>query len=397
MDSQKLSQLVQGLWNQPSDFALLLSNSSGHNFPVENELIVGVSDGTVAQSKIPETNGKWHFGYVPYDYKNRIETVLVSKNPCLISTSEEPVFFEAKSVYTTLDSAWQVYGREMEESGTVLGEISVNPMVNLNRFLEVLHELKSHIKAGDIYEINYCIPTDGSYNNVDWVKLFLRINAMAQAPFTVFSRIGTTVILSFSPERFFKRNGPDVLIQPMKGTAARGLDKVEDFRMKQELGVNEKEKAENCMIVDLTRNDLSKICLPGSVIVKELCEIYTFPNVHQMVSTIQGRLMDAYTTEQLFQAFFPMGSMTGAPKFRAMELIEKYECFARGPFSGSFGYVRPTGECDFNVLIRSIFVNLAEQRYFYATGSAITINSEPEKEWEEVQLKARILQLLAVS
>ncbi|MBX7182185.1 MAG: anthranilate synthase component I family protein [Bacteroidia bacterium] len=396
MDSQKLSQLVQGLWNQPSDFALLLSNSSGHNFPVENEFLLGVSDDNSPASKWPESNGAWHFGWVPYDYKNKVEPSLFSSNPSFLPYSEHPVFFEAKSVYFTLESAWSAYGQNNSESFSEPTEISIHPGVDLNRFLEILHELKLHIKAGNIYEINYCIPSDGSYKNVDWANLFIRLNALAQAPFSVFSRIGNTLIISLSPERFFKRVGQDIWVQPMKGTAPRSQNRQADQSLISELKTNEKERAENCMIVDLTRNDLSKICFPGSVKVNELCGVYTFPNVHQMVSTVQGRLMENYTPENLFKSLFPMGSMTGAPKVKAMELIEQYECFARGPFSGSFGYVGPTGECDFNVLIRSIFVNLTEQKFFYATGSAITINSDPEKEWEEVQLKAGILQQLAI-
>ncbi len=192
-----------------------------------------------------------------------------------------------------------------------------------------------------------------------------------------------------SPERFLKKTGNTIISQPIKGTSKRNNEK--DEEEKSALQLNEKERAENIMIVDLVRNDLSKICTEGSVSVKEYLKIYSFPQVHQMISTITGQLRENISFSEILSATFPMGSMTGAPKKRVMELLEKYERTKRGLFSGTVGYITPGGDFDFNVVIRSVLYNHETNYLSIQAGSAITFKSEPEKEYEECNVKIAAL------
>ncbi len=392
MVQRKLIAILNGILSQPMDFALLLSNRSGHNFPCELDFLLGVSEDDCLSIEIPTQSHLWHFGIVGYDHKNAFENQLFSANPALIDLASSSLFFSTSKVYTELNQAYIDYGKSELNHQYVTSSILVHPALKREKFLDILQELKRHIQQGDIYEINYCIPYYGTYISADWADLFYSLNSLASAPFSVFARLGDLLIVSASPERFFKKKEGRILVQPMKGTTARFPDEDYDNEMKRSLYLNEKERAENCMIVDLTRNDLSKICKVGSVNVDSLCEVFSFPNVHQMVSSVSGELSENLNLDSILKAIFPMGSMTGAPKIMAMKLIEQFECFKRGPFSGSFGYVSPNQNMDFNVLIRSVFVDLKSKRFFFATGSAITINSDPEKEWEEVLLKGNLIQ-----
>lgn len=195
-----------------------------------------------------------------------------------------------------------------------------------------------------------------------------------------------------SPERYLFKDGVKVLSQPIKGTARRDADVTIDSQIKQELRNSIKDQAENVMIVDLVRNDLARSCETGSVHVDELFGIYSFPQVHQMISTVSGELKPGVPFTNAIHYSFPMGSMTGAPKIKVMELIELYEQQRRELFSGTVGYINPEGDFDFNVVIRSLFYNAATQYLSYQTGGAITYDSDPMKEWEEMRLKAWALE-----
>lgn len=202
--------------------------------------------------------------------------------------------------------------------------------------------------------------------------------------------------MSASPERFLKRNGTHVVSQPIKGTARRAENMEEDEGLKEALRTDEKERSENIMIVDLVRNDLSHYASKGSVIVEELCKIYTFEQVHQMISTITASVALEIDSVDLIKSVFPMGSMTGAPKIAAMQLIEKLESTKRGLYSGAIGYFAPNGDFDFNVVIRSILYNAEKQFVSFSVGSAITARSVPEKEYEECLLKAKAMRTVLV-
>ena len=194
-----------------------------------------------------------------------------------------------------------------------------------------------------------------------------------------------------SPERFLQKRGMQLISQPIKGTSKRDMDPVKDTTNKNHLTSSTKEKSENVMVVDLVRNDMSMVCEKGSVKVKELFGVYSFPQVHQMISTVEGTLSSGLKFTDAIEACFPMGSMTGAPKKRVMELIEDYEFSERGLFSGSIGYITPEGDFDFNVVIRSIFYNKNRKEVSFFAGSGITFYSNAEEEYEECLLKAKAL------
>src|SRR5690606_17588013 len=220
---------------------------------------------------------------------------------------------------------------------------------------------------------------------------FLQLNEISKPPFSVFLKFNTLFALSASPERYLKRTGNTVISQPIKGTAKRLENKEEDLKMAQQLAKDPKERSENIMITDLVRNDLSRIAEKGSVAVEELCAIYTFEQVHQMISTVTCTVAPGFSSVGILRNTYPMGSMTGAPKISAMQIIEDTEDAKRGLYSGAIGYFTPLGNFDFNVVIRSILYNSKKKYVSFSVGSAITINSIPENEYEECLLKARAM------
>jgi len=203
--------------------------------------------------------------------------------------------------------------------------------------------------------------------------------------------LGDKYLLSASPERYLKKQGNKIISQPIKGTAKRSLDKLEDRELKLALEKDGKERAENIMIVDLVRNDLSKSALKGSVSVEELCKVYSFDQVHQMISTVTARVSPDKNPVDIIRETFPMGSMTGAPKVSAMRIIEELEVTKRGLYSGSVGYFTPKDDFDFNVVIRSILYDQTAKYVSFSVGSAITAKASPEKEYEECLLKAKAM------
>lgn len=198
-------------------------------------------------------------------------------------------------------------------------------------------------------------------------------------------------MLSASPERYLKKDGETIISQPIKGTAKRSKNILEDDRLKIALSQDTKERSENIMIVDLVRNDLSKTAIKGSVKVEELTKVYTFDQVHQMISTVTSKVEETTHPVDVIKSTFPMGSMTGAPKISAMRIIEDLEASKRGLYSGSVGYFSPTGNFDFNVVIRSILYNKTKKYVSYSVGGAITAKSDPLKEYEECLLKAKAM------
>ena len=210
-------------------------------------------------------------------------------------------------------------------------------------------------------------------------------------PFSALYRINEKFLLSASPERYLKKVKNKVISQPIKGTIKRTSNEKENRKLKQQLQQNNKDRAENIMIVDLVRNDLSQTAIKNSVKVKELCKIYEFPTVFQMISTIESTVDTETPFTDIIKTTFPMGSMTGAPKIKAMEIIEKYESVKRGLYSGSVGYISPKGDFDFNVVIRSLQINYKNNYASFITGGAITILSNAEDEYEECFVKAQAL------
>jgi para-aminobenzoate synthetase component I len=274
------------------------------------------------------------------------------------------------------------------EKQTVVEIPFIQKRINREEYIQIIQSLRRHIQRGDCYEINFCQEFFSENARLDPLVLYQSLKKISPSPFSAFYSVDKKFLLCASPERYLKRKGDAIISQPMKGTSARNHgNSVLDVKLKEELASSEKDRAENVMIVDLVRNDLSKICDTDSVRVTELFGIYSFPQVHQMISTITGRPKKELHWSEMVANTFPMGSMTGAPKKRVLELIETFEKSARGLFSGAVGYVEPNQDFDFNVVIRSLLYNLQDSYLAYFAGSGITVNSDPEKEYAECLLK----------
>ena len=252
-----------------------------------------------------------------------------------------------------------------------------------------------HIQRGDIYEVNYCQEFVAEGVEVDPMALYLSLNLHTRAPFSALLTCPQGSLVSGSPERFLRKTGERIVSQPIKGTAPRGATPEEDQALAAALRADPKEISENVMITDLVRNDLSRVADRGSVRVDELCGIYSFRTVHQMISTVSCTA-DGVHPVDVVKACFPMGSMTGAPKVRAMELTEEIEHRRRGWYSGAVGYFSPDGDFDLNVVIRSLAYRPDRGVLTAGVGGAITAKALPENEYEECLLKLRALQLAGV-
>lgn len=268
---------------------------------------------------------------------------------------------------------------------------AIHPRLTKSEYISIIEKIRKHIKRGDCYELNFCQQFFSENTIIDPLSVFKKLQKFSPNPFSAFYKVNNNFCMCASPERFLKKTGQQLMSQPIKGTSKRDDDPYVDEANKRYLKASAKEKSENVMVVDLVRNDLSKICLEGTVFVEEIFGIYSFPQVHQMISTIKGLIpQDVHWTKAL-SATFPMGSMTGAPKKRVIELIKKYENKKRGLFSGSIGYITPYSDFDFNVVIRSIFYNKVSRYVSFWAGGGITFYSDPELEYEECMVKAKAM------
>ena len=343
----------------------------------------------------------WIFGHLGYDLKNEFEQ-LQSSHPDSIAFPDL-FFFVPTFVVILKDKEILIGGSALSTVQTVYEEICSTATATIikqlpvqlksrftkKEYISTIQKLKQHILRGDCYEINFCQEFFLKGKLPDPLQVYISLSDISPNPFAAFYKINNKYLCCASPERFLKKIGNKIISQPIKGTGARDItNKEKDHLNKQDLLLSIKERTENVMIVDLVRNDLSKVSEEGSVNVEELYAIYSFPQVYQMVSTISGIIKRDITLIDAIKAVFPMGSMTGAPKKRVMELIEQYEKTKRGLFSGAVGYITPDEDFDFNVVIRSVLFNLDQNYLSYQVGSAITFNSDPKKEYEECLLKA---------
>ena len=348
-----------------------------------------------------KTNRDWLFGHINYDYKNRLFKKLSSSHLSNFEFSEIHFFCPKVVCYITSDKTElciQSIGILPEEVWDAiknasslqqeLPNIQFKKKIGRSEYLGKIERLQKHIKDGDCYEINYCNEGYAEKVAIDPLSAFLKLNKISPAPFAGYYKCNEQYLICSSPERYLCKWDSKIISQPIKGTAKRSEDKEDDERLKNNLQNSKKDRAENVMIVDLTRNDLSRSCVVGSIEVEELFGIYSFPKVHQMISTITGVLDDDTPFTDAIRYSFPMGSMTGAPKMKVMELIEQYESSKRELFSGSIGYISPDANFDFNVIIRSLFYNAKTNYLSYQTGGAITYDSNAEQEWDEMELKA---------
>jgi len=359
--------------------------------------------------KFLDEKSRWLFGHLGYDLKNEIESVTSSYKSRLgfpdIFFFEPTIIIrlsEKEMEIETEDDAGNIFEAIMQsDQGIVLHNdpINIQQRVSKKEYIETIEQLKKHILRGDCYEINYCMEFFAEDAVVDPLSVYQKLSKTSPNPFSALYKLEDKWLICASPERFLKKEGNKILSQPIKGTSSRFLkDDREDKKSKEELYKSEKDRSENVMVVDLVRNDLARVCKEGSVKVDELFGIYSFPQVHQMISTISGELKDEISFTEIIKATFPMGSMTGAPKRRVMELIDQYERSGRGIFSGAVGYITPENDLpagqagfDFNVVIRSIMYNASEEYLSFMAGSGITFYSDAEKEYEECLLKAEAM------
>ncbi|WP_188558955.1 anthranilate synthase component I family protein [Hymenobacter glacieicola] len=339
-------------------------------------------------------------GFITYDVKNEIEA-LRSRNAAGLAWPHLH-FFRPDAWLTWQEDAVKIHAPQPAAlyqqilatplPATAAPQVpTLRPRMPRPAYLAAVEAIREDILSGEVYELNLCQEFYAEDVQLDPVDVFWRLTAASPTPFAGFYRHHDHFLLCASPERFLRRQGRTLLSQPIKGTIRRGLTAAQDEQQRQTLLHDEKERAENLMIVDLVRNDLARVAQPGTVQVPELFGLYPFRHVWQMISTVQAQVRAGVGLAETLRATFPMGSMTGAPKVRAMQLIEEYECSRRGLYSGSIGYVLPTGDFDLNVVIRSLQYRADTGYLSFQVGSAITYDSVPEREYEECLLKAQAL------
>nr|WP_314837930.1 anthranilate synthase component I family protein [uncultured Flavobacterium sp.] len=352
-----------------------------------------------------ESTKDWLFGYLSYDLKNDVEKVSSKNNDFL--DFPDLFFFQPKKVFILKGNTLEIqylnfcddeidydYATILSTEcliNTIVETVHVKQRISRENYLKKVIKVKDHIHRGDIYEANFCMEFFSENTAIDPLQKFLKLNSISKPPFAVYFKNHQHYILSASPERYLKKEGELIVSQPIKGTSKRFLDTTEDEESKNKLASDPKERAENIMITDLVRNDLARTAQKGSVQVTELCKIYSFLQVHQMITTITSKLDSQYAVIDVLKSTFPMGSMTGAPKISVMNIIDELEETKRGVYSGAVGYFTPNGDFDFNVVIRSILYNSASKYLSFSVGSAITSLSVPEKEYEECLLKAHAM------
>ncbi|MCZ4410278.1 chorismate-binding protein [Cryomorphaceae bacterium 1068] len=396
---------IIALSSQYSHLSLYLTDSSDFTFYAGDKRTISLrqTEGAFEGLKTFQSEATCEVcGYLGYDLKNDLEK-LTSENSDYLS-SPEAAFFEAELRVSFKNGSLFCDAINAETGEMFLAnfeaaepidqkqiEVFPKPRTTEAEYLSAANSLKAHLQRGDIYEANYCIQFAADSPNFNPYAGFYALWQKTKAPFSVFARLGDFFVLSGSPERYLKREGKKLFSQPIKGTAKRSIDPVLDEKSKADLPMDPKEQSENVMIVDLVRNDLSRVAKRGSVHVSELFGVYSFKTVHHLISTIQAELKDGLDSWEALKATFPMGSMTGAPKISAMKLIERYENFKRGAYSGAFGIMQPNGDFDFNVLIRTLLFENNSKKLAFGVGSAITIQADPIKEYKECLLKAEAL------
>ena len=367
-------------------------------------------NGFKALKEYQERIKDWIFGYVSYDLKNDIED-LVSENLDFLDFPEL-YFFQPKKIFLirgkTLELRYlKMVDDDMDNDFDAIsafpssvqisndegpcGKTKIRLRITKDVYKEKVKQMLAHIHRGDIYEANFCQEFFAENSCIAPLETYLHLNQISQPPFATFLRMHQKYLLSASPERYLRKEGNKIISQPIKGTSKRSYIQEEDHKLISILENDLKERSENVMIVDLVRNDLSKTAIKGSVKVEELCKVYSFKQVHQMISTVVSEVDFETSPVDVIKTTFPMGSMTGAPKISAMKIIEDLEVSKRGLYSGAVGYFTPEGDFDFNVVIRSILYNEEKQYISYTVGGAITAKSDPDKEYEECLIKAKAM------
>jgi len=345
-----------------------------------------------------EHPNQWMFGFFSYDLKNELEELETNfPNPL---DFPDLLFFIPKILIHFLGNKIEIEAQDPQKIFNSINHISLKSNTNSHDPIRIQHRFSKeayfeaftkmikHINRGDIYEVNLCQEFFAENVEINPLEVYRKLNEVSPTPFSTYFKLNDKYILSASPERFMAKRGSTLLSQPIKGTAARSKNEEEDAIIIEELRNNPKEIAENVMIVDLVRNDMTRSAMPGTVVAERKLEVHSFKQVHQLISTITCTQHPDISDIQAIKSAFPPGSMTGAPKISAMQLCDRYESSRRGIYSGSVGYFAPNGDFDFNVIIRTILYNDTNRYLSYHTGGALTIDSDQEKEYQECLLKA---------
>ncbi|WP_157666453.1 chorismate-binding protein [Alkalitalea saponilacus] len=385
--------------------------SSGCYHTLQSESILAALDVVeeiqkpISELKESLTKADWYFGFLSYDLKNELFPNLRTNRTARIEFPNL-YFFRPKWIIRFLNGQWQIgYDSDYDSERTALEQIDIikgqsitnhvqdlrpdmQPAISKELYMEHVRSLQEHIQRGNIYEVNYCMEFFAEELKIDPAQAFFKFTERFPMPFSAFLKYGNKYAVSASPERYLTKKGNKIYSMPMKGTAPRGETPEADAIILDQLKKSLKERSENIMITDLVRNDLSHVAAKGSVKVEELCNAYAFPNLYQVVSTISAELKNPDDWVSPISHSFPMGSMTGAPKISAMQLIDEFEPRKRGLFSGSVGYITPEKDFDFNVMIRTLFYDKEKKTASYWAGSAITALANAEDEYNECMLKA---------
>ncbi|MFK5959237.1 MAG: anthranilate synthase component I family protein [Lutibacter sp.] len=411
--SEFKTQLLQ--WAQQFKTAVWLDSNNYHQKHSSFDAILAVD--TISKIETNYTNAfqqlkeyqttvnDYIFGYLGYDLKNDVEK-LTSSNLDRLSFPDL-FFFQPKKLFFFKKNTLEIkylnnFKNEIKtdlndiksakkSTSKTTNNIKIKLRIHKDEYYQKLNSVLNHIHRGDIYEANFCQEFYSKNSTINPIEVYQNLNEISKPPFATFLKLDDKFLLSASPERYLKKDGETVISQPIKGTEKRADTEEEDLKLISELEKNPKERAENIMIVDLVRNDLSKSAIKGSVKVDELCKVYTFEQVHQLISTVSCKVLEKIHPVDIIKNTFPMGSMTGAPKISALKIMEKLEETKRGLYSGAVGYFTPNGNFDFNVIIRSILYNATKKYVSYSVGGAITAQSIPEKEYEECLLKAKAM------
>lgn len=397
-------------WSESSEISICLDSNNYPGRLGDLDMILAID----SYSKLPFTNNNsleklddylsktkdWVFGYFSYDLKNELEDLESNNNSVFILPNL--FFFQPKKIWfiksgnieahylneSEIKHDWDEINSQKIDNNFNKTDIKLFPRLSKLQYEEKIKKLLFHINRGDIYEANFCMEWFSNNSIIYPQKVYEKLNHISKNPMSAFFKHNNIYLLSSSPERYIKRIDNRIITQPIKGTSRRDSDKVKDLYLKNQLNLDPKERSENIMIVDLVRNDLSRFSLPGSVKVTELCKVYPFEKVHQMISSVESLIDSKLKMTDIIRSTFPMGSMTGAPKIQALKIIDNLEVSKRGLYSGSIGYIDPNGNFDFNVVIRSLIYDLKNKYLSFHVGSAITSNSSPNKEYEECLLKA---------
>lgn len=405
-------------WAQQYDTAVWLDSNAYEQKYSSFDAILAVDEFTSIKTdyhqafeKLKEyqsTTQDYIFGYIGYDVKNDTEE-LTSANfdglefadlfffqpqKILFLKGNQIEFHYLKMIDDEIESDFEQINNQMTSQFNETKNIHIQSRIQQQEYHQKVSNILNHIHRGDIYEANFCQEFYAENATINPLEVYKDLNAISEPPFATFLKVDEQYLLSASPERYLKKEGNKIISQPIKGTAKRLTNLEEDLQIAKELSQDSKERSENIMIVDLVRNDLSRTAKKGSVQVEELCKVYSFKQVHQLISTVVSEIEDHIHPVDVIKDTFPMGSMTGAPKISAMNIIEAQEETKRGLYSGAVGYFSPEGDFDFNVVIRSILYNQEKKYVSFSVGSAITAKSTPEKEYQECLLKAKAMQLV---